>query len=45
MTSLINRIADYLTGLVVPPKGEVIDVEELLRKFHAEEEEEWDENE
>ena len=41
MKNLFNRIADYFTGLVVPPKGEVIDVEELLRKFRAEEEEEW----
>lgn len=43
MRNLFNRVADYFTGLVEPPKGEVIDVEELLRKFHAEVEEEWGE--
>lgn len=41
MKNLFNRIANYFTGLVVPPNGGVIDVEELLRKFHAEGEEEW----
>lgn len=44
MKNLINRIADYFTGLVVPPKGEEIDFEELVRKFHAEEGEDWDDD-